>query len=678
MSRLARFLLLFSGLLAASAAAVAIALAGFDWDHVRPWLNNKVTQASGRQFEIRGKLALVWRYEGEAGFSMQRWMPWPRLTADDVHFGNPAWASSGPDMLQARRAVLTLNPLALVSHQLILSSLVLEAPQLVLERDAQGRANWQLENPPQWKIRVNRMSFGEGSIRYIDARREADISATVRQLDHDQDHFRVAWDLTGNYGGAPLTGSGKSGNLLTMRDGRHPYPLTAELRLGQADIKLQGSITQPFKPSALDLQLEVSGKNLSQMEPILRRELPAIGPFATEGHLVASFDEEARRWTYEKFSSRLGKSKVSGNLHLRMGADARPKVEARLEAETLDMTELARLFGEEEAPPPRKGGKPKARPVAQAKMLPAESVHAERLTAIDADIEFQGRKIVATKRLTLGNVSARVRGKDGLLALAPLKLNVAEGSINGELRLDGRQQPAKMDLKASLRELRVRQLFPGVRSADPGRLSGDIALSGRGDSVASLLASSDGKVSAVVSQGTISQMVLEQMGLNVSGMIATKLFGDRQVRLNCGVADLEVAGGIMTTRSLVADTEESSIYGEGRFDFGKEEIKLELQPETKGMRLISLSSPLEVSGSFTKPSIEVDKTTMAMKAGSALALGVLAPVAAAVLPLINIGSGEGESCASLIARTVKPHPAPAPMSAEAPLEQGSRIDSSGR
>jgi hypothetical protein len=71
--------------------------------------------------------------------------------------------------------------------------------------------------------------------------------------------------------------------------------------------------------------------------------------------------------------------------------------------------------------------------------------------------------------------------------------------------------------------------------------------------------------------------------------------------------------------------------------------------------LISLRSPLYVKGPFKNPKVDVDKGVLALKAGSALALGVLAPVAAALIPLVNVGPGEKSPCGMLLAQAnIKP------------------------
>jgi uncharacterized protein involved in outer membrane biogenesis len=148
----------------------------------------------------------------------------------------------------------------------------------------------------------------------------------------------------------------------------------------------------------------------------------------------------------------------------------------------------------------------------------------------------------------------------------------------------------------------------------------------------------------------MSKLLLEEMGLNIGSVIVTQLFGDKQVQLNCAISDFKVDNGMMHSRAFVVDTEDATIHVDGGINLAKEQLALSIHPETKGLRLISLRSPLYVKGPFKNPKVEVDKAVLALKAGSALALGVLAPVASALIPLVNVGPGEKSPCGTLLAQ----------------------------
>jgi uncharacterized protein involved in outer membrane biogenesis len=192
-----------------------------------------------------------------------------------------------------------------------------------------------------------------------------------------------------------------------------------------------------------------------------------------------------------------------------------------------------------------------------------------------------------------------------------------------------------------------------------GEINGEAKLSATGNSVATLLAASNGEIKALINQGTVSKLLLEQMGLNIGNIVLTKLFGDKPVQLNCLASDLVVKDGVAVTRSFVADTEEAVVRVSGSVNLAAEQLDLTLRPETKGLRIISLRAPIYVRGPFKQPDVSIDKGVLALKAGSAVALAAVAP-AAALLPLINAGPGKDSACGALLAEVREKPQAPPP------------------
>lgn len=248
-----------------------------------------------------------------------------------------------------------------------------------------------------------------------------------------------------------------------------------------------------------------------------------------------------------------------------------------------------------------------------------------------------------------------------MVTLSPLKFGVAGGNLIGDIKLDGRNNVIKAQAKISARHLKLKQLFPTFQpmQASFGEVNGDTSLSGTGNSIASLLATSNGEIKSLINEGTISKLLLEQIGLNIGNIVISKLFGDKQVQLNCMATDLSVTNGLVQTRTFIVDTSDAVMYVTGTVDLAKEQLNLTIKPETKGLRIVSLRAPLYVTGEFANPKVGVDTGVLALKAGSAVALAVVAPVTA-LLPLINVGTAEENKCASLLKEARSKPVAPPP------------------
>lgn len=637
----------------------ALALLTFDWNRVKPWINTRVSAAIGRDFVIHGDVALTWQApKGEQGW--RAWIPWPRLHAQDVTLANPVWTTSR-QMARVRELTFTVSLLPLLQQRLVIPSLALNQPQLSLERRADGRNNWtfrQQSTPPsEWKVDLRALVLNNGNVHLLDAVKRANLKIELSTLGN-AGTYQIGWRIGGMFNGEPVSGTGRAGAVLSLQQANAHYPIEAKLRVGKTSIDAKGTLTEPRKLAALDLKLKFSGVSMAHLYPLIGVTLPETRPFTTEGRLFGSprqRDQAGAHWTYEKFSGRVGSSDLSGTLRYqaataRQSGQSRPILEGTVVSNLLNFNDLAPLIGADSDASRAQRGVKTMQP--DNKVLPVERFKTERWKAIDADVQFTGKKIIRQKELPINHLVTRLQLKDGVLSLAPLKFGVAGGSLVATLRLDSSMKPMQAELKMSARHLKLHALFPTLRSmqASLGEINGEAALRANGNSVASLLGSSNGDIRLIVNQGTISKFLLEAAGLNIGSVVLTQLFGDKQVALNCAVSDFEVKKGVMHARAFVVDTRDATIYVKGDIRLAQEQLDLTVLPETKGVRLISLRSPLYVNGPFKKPQVGVDKGTVALRAGSAIALGVLAPVAAALIPLVNVGPGAASECGILLAQ----------------------------
>jgi uncharacterized protein involved in outer membrane biogenesis len=648
------------GLVAVLLAIPAIALAvllTYDWNKARPWLNAKTSEAIGRPFAIRGNLSLQWEKPANAIAEHERiwrdFIPWPHLIANDVHVGNPP-GMPARDMASVRQFSFSLNPFGLLHHTIAIPVLRFDAPAVELLRSADGSNNWtfkQENRPSPWKLDLERVVLSKGVLHLSDAVEKADVTANVDTINADP-VYGVSFKLHGTYNNGPVSGSGKAGAVLSLKQQSTPYPLQADLRVGATHINLEGSITRPAKLAAIDLKLKVSGNSMARLYNLTGVLLPETPAFSTDGRLIGTLDGKSSRWTYDKFKGKVGSSDIGGHLVFQTGKP-RGKLSGDVASRLLQFSDLAPLIGADSNESKQARGVAPVQP--PGKVLPVETFHTERWKKVDADVKFSATRIVREKQLPIGLMSTHLVMNDGVLTLEPLKFDMAGGNLQSNIRLDGSGRQNKNAIlataKVSARHIQLQQLFPSIEKvqASVGQINGDAQLSGTGNSVASMLGDSNGEITALINQGTVSKLLLEELGLNIGNVVLTKLFGDKPVKLNCMATDFGVTNGLMQTRLFVVDTEEAVITASGTVNLADERIDLTVRPETKSLRIFSLRAPLYVRGPFIKPDVSVDKRVLAMKAGGAAALAAIAAPIAALLPLINTGPGKDSECGRLLA-----------------------------
>ena len=655
------------GILVAIPVIAVIFILTFDWNKARPWLNAKVSEAIERPFAIRGNLNVEWeipaRSMAPGDRNLRDWIPWPHLIANDVHVGNPAHMKQA-DMAAVKQFSFSLNPLGLLHHTIGIPVLRFDAPRVDLVRTDASHYNWvykKEEKESKWKLDLERVVLTDGVVRFVDAVTKADVTANVRTLANDP-KYGISFEVGGSYNGAPVTGGGKVGQVLSLKDQNVPYPVQADMRSGPSRIAIEGTVTSPAKLKAVDLQLELAGRSMARLYNFTGITLPETPAFSTAGRLRGELDREYGRWTYEDFKGKVGSSDIHGKL-VYEGGKPRGKLSGNVASNKLVFEDLGPLVGADSNASKKARGVEAVQP--GGKVLPVEEFRTERWKAIDADVRYAADKIVREKTLPISKLSAHLIMKDGVITLAPLDFGVAGGTLRSTIRLDGSGAAGNTiaaTAKVSARHIQIKQLFPTIEQmqATVGQVNGDAQLSATGTSVASLLGTSNGEVKALVNQGTISKMLLEMAGLNVGNMVLTKLFGDKPVELNCLAADFDVKKGVMQSQVFVVDTKEAIINVSGNVNLGNEGMDLTVKPETKAPRLFTLRAPLYVRGTFSDPDVSVDKKTLALKAGGAAALATIAAPVAALLPLINTGPGENSDCAKLVALANAKPTAPPP------------------
>jgi uncharacterized protein involved in outer membrane biogenesis len=726
--------------LAVLVVALVVFFLTFDWNRARPWVDDKVSQAIGRQFQITGDLKLGWqRPPSETGW--KRWIPWPRFSAQKITIANPDWTKqkflATLDEIDFQVALLPL-----LAHDIVIPSINLVSPSVDLERLKDNRDNWTLKfqqssQPSTWNLQLHDIALNQGNIALSDEVTKADMQAVVNTLGQaipigdvmkQQEEasrkssaqmvgaagagkldkqvnaaaasevaaaseasaaaaashvapnpastsainsittlqgpkppvpdYGIGWTVKGKYNNTAVSGDGKLGNILAVQDATRPFPVQADVRIGDTHIAFVGTVTDPAHLGALDLRLWLQGVSLEHLYPIVGVTLPATPPYATEGRLVGQFRAEGNVFKYENFTGRVGGSDVNGSI-VYTGRKPRPLVSGELVSHLLQFSDLAPVIGADSNASRARRGDTTKQP--SSKALPTEEFKTDRWKAIDADVKFTGRRIIKNPALPITDLYTHVVLTDGVLSFEPLNFGVAGGTLSSTIHLDGSTTPLKGRLSTTARHLKLKQLLPTVKTMQSalGEVNGDAALSATGNSPAALAGSANGEVKTLVTDGTLSRLYMEAAGLNVANAVYEKLFGKHDVKINCAAADFVATDGVLESRVFALDTDDAVIDMDGTLDLKTEEMNLNIHPHTKGFRVFSLRSPLYVKGTFKDPHVGVSAGALAARGAAAMGLGLINPFAA-LIPLIAPSNNKPLPCQQMLAdmRTAPSAPPP--------------------
>ncbi|AOI58997.1 AsmA family protein [Burkholderia diffusa] len=451
--------------------------------------------------------------------------------------------------------------------------------------------------------------------------------------------------VDGRYKNVPISGTGKVGGVLAVENTTQPFPLQADVKAGDTRLAIVGTLTDPMHLAALDLRLWLQGTSMSHLYQITGITLPDTPPYATEGRLIGNIKQHASTFRYEDFNGRVGGSDLRGTLTWAQ-REPRPKLSGELVSNLLQFSDLAPVIGADSAASKAKRGDTTRQP--PDRVLPVATFRTERWSAIDADVKFTGRKLIKSPQLPITNLYTHILLQDGVLSLEPLQFGVAGGTLATNAHLDGSRTPLKGRFTLAARHLRLKQLFPTqkVMQTALGEINGDASLSATGNSPAALAATSTGEVKALVTNGRISLLLMEAAGLNVANVVYEKLFGTRDVNINCAAMDFVANDGMLEPKVFALDTDDALINVDGPINLRDESIDLKIHPHTKGFRVFSLRSPLYAKGTFKNPKVGVDAGALALRAGAVVGLGLINPFAA-LIPLIAPSNNRDVPCSEL-------------------------------
>lgn len=678
MTRTKKTLSWLAGIVALVIVGIVIFVITFDWNRLKPTINQKVSTELNRPFAIRGNLGVDWsRPADETGW--RSWVPWPHVHAEDIVLGNPADIPA-VSMVSLERVDASLSPLALLGKQIYIPRIKLKQPDASLRRLANGKNNWTFElanssNEDQpkdqksaWSFKIDDIVFDQGKIAYDDAMIGAKFKATIDPLGKPLPFSEVVgdsssakkvankkapdyvfgWKVDGTYNDESLSGSGKIGGMLALRDPDGLFPLQADVRSGKTRVAIAGTLSDPLNLGALDLRLQFSGQSLSQLHKLTGIVLPDTPPYSTDGHLSAELKRaKGAIYRYQNFNGKIGDSDIHGSLTYQM-SKPRPSLSGELVSNQLRFTDLAPLIGADSNQEKASRGEKATQP--SDKVLPRDKFDTKQWSTMDADVKFTAKRIEHGESLPLSDLYTHLSLNNGTLLMDPLRFGVAGGNLNSTIRLEGKRTPMRGAADLHARGFQLQKLLPNVESMrrSLGQLNGDAKISGTGNSVADLLGTSNGDVRLLINDGVISRNLMEIAGLNVGNYLVGKLFGDDEVKINCAAADIGIKNGLATTRLFVFDTENAVINISGNVNLATERMDLSIDPESKGMRVLTLRSPLYVKGTFKHPDAGVKAGPLIARGVAAVALGAVVAPAAALLALISPSEVDSNQCGGML------------------------------
>ena len=629
----------------------AVFISTLDQNKTKQYISAAVSEATGRQLSINGEL----------NFDLG-WIS--RVSAKQIQFANADW-SKQPQMAEIGDfdAQIDLWQL-LTKFRLVLPSVTISQPKLILEKTADGSANWDFRAAPTGPQKrtevpiIEKLIIKDGIVSFDNRQTKTQIELQVSEAEGAgflQQPVKLR--AKGIYQKLPLTITLDGGSYENLRSPKEPYPLRIDLGAGKLKAKIDGNLTEPLAMKGEDVTLDIQGDDMAKLYPLLRLVFPSTPPYRLKGHLK----HEGEVWSLENFTGRVGDSDLSGSIRVDT-APKRPFMKADLVSNALDFDDLAGFIGGNPGSAPEKAGSDEQKQRAAAeqtsdRIFPDQRYNLERLRTMDADVRLRAKKIIAPK-LPMDDLDAQLTLNDGVLNFAPARFGVAGGHMEIFSTFDGSIQPSKVRIDARLRQLDLKRFLAksSIGQKALGPIGGRIMLTGTGESFRELMASASGNSFFTMSGGEISDLTTQLAGLDVAHALAVVVRGDKPVPIRCAMLDFQGKNGQMEVQNLVFDTPTSVISGGGSIDLRDEKVNIVMLPSPKNFSPLSLRSYIRVSGGFKNISAFPDPIKTGTDSWFKKIFNVLTLLVMSPLQPRDFGQGKDVDCDALFAKVRKQDP----------------------
>jgi uncharacterized protein involved in outer membrane biogenesis len=390
-----------------------------------------------------------------------------------------------------------------------------------------------------------------------------------------------------------------------------------------ARLKLSGTVNDLLAQREFDLNFHVQGKNLANLEELLRVSIPFKGPFKASGRVN---DLGHKTYKFSDFKGTLRNSDLSGTVDIKLDSE-KPRLTAVLSSRTLDLRPfLSKKKGR------ARGAKGSIKRAAKKMAFSSDPLTLDALKSVDAEIMIKAKRFLMP-RLALRDLSAQIFLDSGRLRVREVRSFIGGGTLKGRLDLRVRRKGAVVATVLRIDNSDLGRMLKDLKVADilEGKVDMDVNIRAYGRSVAALMAGLNGKITLVMENGRMNNTYIDMLGADVGSSLGKLLDSSSEkdyTELNCFVCRFDIKQGLADSTVLVVDTKATSLIGDGEIDLKTEKLDLAMRSYPKrgvgisGLGKLSLSigefaKPLKLGGTLRNPAFVMDPSQTIITVGKA-------------------------------------------------------------
>ena len=611
-------------------AIAGIFIATFDANHYKQDLSDIVRDSTGRDLQFYGDVELTF-------------YPALGMELGALSLSNAVGFGSTP-MIKVDKVSISVDVASVIAFSPEIDELILDGLKINLQNNNKGVTNWDdfkepqdAQSPNAPLLRTEPKSSGSSSSNQSKVKSEP-------------------MNISGAFGGLNITnaelswvdaqaGSEYLVQNLTIKTGRitpeAPFDLKMQVVVKSkgeinADIDLATQIQYWFDNGRLnltDLVLNVSAAGeplpLGKIQVGIASELIELNP-------------QKRSVSLKGLVLKIDDNTIKGNVTV--SDTAQPVINFKLASNKLDIDALIGMT-----------------PVHPSSVTPKKSTTAtESITGIESNsvnvipdavkepvkiilpmdllriIQADGELVVkqlTMQNLLLNDINLGISTNAGIVNLNPIRMNLYDGSVSGQVRLDVNGALPKYRVNKKIQGVQIGALLTDLNGEDRinGVLNANVSLSTQGEWLSVLKKNSNGDIALALRDGAVK-------GFNIRHSIdkaKAKLKGDSEPPKQESQTDfssLELSGlikkGVFISNDLKLQAPIIRVSGEGQVDLNNETVNYLVNAKLVGTikgqdggaadDLSGLLIPVRIDGPLAEPKIDVQLDEMLKKKAAAL------------------------------------------------------------
>lgn len=632
-------------LLVLIAAAVVLVLT-IDVNRFKPQIVAAVENATGRKLEIVGNL----------GLSV---FPSPALTVKEVTFANAPWGSR-PAMATIGEFDVEVDLLPLLRQQIKIDRLVLANVDLLLEKNAQGQANWEFSSPasqpasreakpaaasqPNDLPVVSDLLLKNVKVAFRDAQSGATADVNLKELAVEQTNSGVlAAQLIAVVNGNDLEVNGTLGSLAELTAPSQPWPIKLNITGPGARAQIDGTIAQPLQAKGIALTVGADIPDLAKLAGTFGASAPSL-PVKLQTQVK---DTGPQRYQLTGLTANIGPNDLAGSGEIALGGP-RPMLRFDLTSKSFDVATLLGPASKAAAESKPAGtatpgaGAGGGRNGTDGRLFSDEPLPLDGLNAVDAVLAYKAERFKAPM-IEAQNLAVNVALKDGVLNAKPQAENIAGGRLAGDVTLSGKAKTltAKLDGAGIVLSdyLQKNGITDVVRRGAPADLAVDVK--SQGGSLRQIMGNLNGSAVLKVGEGELKEEYVRSFMPDLARAVGVFDRATAKTKLHCVVSGLDIRNGVATPKALLAETGSLTLAGDGNVNLGTEQLNLRLAVTSRDTSLAGALPPVRVRGTLANPSFSPDSEALVKGAlGAAAGAAALGPLGV-LAPLLGAQQGGG-------------------------------------